>query len=145
MIPTKIWTAESNIGKELFDENEALQPMDLRYLDIPYVFCPSKEGSKFIDALVECPELEIFGLHSVQILIDSHHYYWKRVNLITIGLPMVVQLICFWYWSNIVISNIDEDLSRPARRNLTSSLMNNSIFRQSDENNRILSKQPKKR
>ena len=43
------------------------------------------------------------------------------------------------------ISNIDEDLSRPARRNLTSSLMNNSIFRQSDENNRILSKQPKKR
>ena len=82
MIHTKIWTAESNIGKELFDENEALQPMDLRYLDIPYVFCPSQDGFNFIDALVECPELEIFGLHSVQILIDSHHFYWKKVNLI---------------------------------------------------------------
>ena len=107
MIHTKIWASESNIEKELFDEKEALQPMDLRYLDIPYVFCPSKDGFKFIDALVECPELEIFGLHSAQILIDSHHFYWKKVNLLTIGLPMIVQLICFWYWSNIVISNID--------------------------------------
>ena len=35
---TKIWAPESQIKNELFDVKKALVPMDLLYLDVPFVY-----------------------------------------------------------------------------------------------------------
>lgn len=59
---TKIWAPESEIKKELFDKDKALQPMKLEYLDMPYLFQQTHIGFKFLYALVECPDMELFGL-----------------------------------------------------------------------------------
>ena len=65
MLSTAIWAPEREIKAELFDDSKALQPMTLQYLDIPYIFDPTQEGFRFIDALLKTPELGIFGLKSV--------------------------------------------------------------------------------
>ena len=35
--------------------------------------------------------------------------YWYRINHIFFGLPMVVNLFVFWYWSNVVLINLKGD------------------------------------
>ena len=35
-------------------------------------------------------DLEIFGLKSVQLLIDGHLAYWDGYNLYAVGLPLVI-------------------------------------------------------
>ena len=112
MLCAKVWTDESSIQKLLFNESASQQPMDLWYLDIPVAYKPTFEGFEFIDALLEGPEessLKLFGLKSVQIIIDNHHAYWFWKNILFIGLPMTLQLMIFWYWSNIVMPNLDKD------------------------------------
>ena len=55
----------------------------------------------------ENTNLEIFNIAAVQILINSHEAYWHNINRILIGFPMLVQLVTFVYWSNVVITHID--------------------------------------
>lgn len=43
------------------------------------------------------------------MLIDYQYNYWNNQQYWAIGLPMICQLIIFWYWSNIVIANIESD------------------------------------
>ena len=95
MLATKIWAPESAIKKDLFDRSKALQPMDMKYLDIPFIFRPTHEGFEFIDALLETNQLEIFGLKSVQTIIDSHHDHWQWKIMLFIGLPILLQLLVF--------------------------------------------------
>ena len=40
----------------------------------------------------------------MQILIDYHYKFWYRINLYSIVLPSVCQVIIFWFWSNIVLA-----------------------------------------
>ena len=42
-------------------------------------------------------------------MIDEHARHWDKVNYLAVGLPMTVQLIAFWYWSNIIVINLDRD------------------------------------
>ena len=51
-------------------------------------------------------------------MIDSHDNYWFKKNLVYIGLPMLLQLITFWYWSNIVMTNIDIDYDKYKTHNI---------------------------
>lgn len=82
--------------------------MNLKLLDLPFVFkCPSKDGFKFIEALTKVKDLDTFSLKSIQIILDAHKVYWGKINLLAIGLPMGLQLIVFWYWSNIILPVVD--------------------------------------
>jgi hypothetical protein len=65
VISTQIWTSESQTKKKLFDDRGPLQPMNLKYLDLPYIYKRTSEGRKFIEALTQCEDLEIFGLKSI--------------------------------------------------------------------------------
>ena len=93
--------------------------MDLKYLDIPHIHTATKIGSKFIEALGHCSDaknnkngIEIFKNKSVQIIVDNHWEHWRFFNMTCVGLPMLIQLAVFWYWSNIVLVNLplDRDL-----------------------------------
>ena len=106
---TSIWAPETLIRDKLFNAKKSLQPMQLEYLDMPHVFKPNKAGFEFIYGLNKCEELEIFNLKSVQIIIDSHIAYWNKLNYLFVGLPMAFNLLNFWYWSNIVLVNIEND------------------------------------
>ena len=82
--------------------------MNLQYLDLPYIFNPTRKGFDFIYALSHCENMDIFTLKSVQIVIDCHARYWDKLNYLCVGLPMLINLIVFWYWSNIVLPNLDK-------------------------------------
>ena len=68
---TTIWGSEDEIKEKLFDKTKELQPMELMFLDMPYVCKQNKDGYNFVKALAECPDLELFGRKSVQIIIDT--------------------------------------------------------------------------
>ena len=105
---TNIWVPESDIREKLFDPKQALSPMNLQYLDLPYIFGPTRKGFDFIYALSQCENMDIFTLKSVQIVIDCHARYWDKLNYLCVGLPMLINLLVFWYWSNIVLPNLDK-------------------------------------
>ena len=48
---THVWVPESEIKTKLFDPEEALLPMNLQYIDLPYIYRPTKKGFSFINAL----------------------------------------------------------------------------------------------
>lgn len=81
--------------------------MNLLELDLPQLHKRTPAGDDFMYALSRCQDIEFYSLKSVQILIDSHIKYWIRINYIAIGLPLIVQLMVFWYWSNVVLPHID--------------------------------------
>ena len=88
--------------------------MSLQYLDMPFVYNQTEQGYDLIYSLRKCKNISIFDLKSVQILIDQQNDVWKKISIIFIGIPMVIQLITFSMWSNIVLPNIflaDRDLS----------------------------------
>lgn len=62
---TQVWAPESTIKAQIFDENQALQPMYLQFIDMPYIFTNTQDGFDFIYALTECRDIELFGLKSV--------------------------------------------------------------------------------
>lgn len=109
LLKTKVWVKEDEIKDEMFEKQGAMLPMLLLYIDIPYLYYNSHVGMKFIEALGECNDYSVFSLCSIQIIIDSHNRYWRKINLIAIGLPLTVQLVTFWYWSNILLPNYDID------------------------------------
>ena len=63
--------------------------MSLWQLDLPQLHKRTPEGIDFINALVSCSDLEFFNLKSVQILVDGHGSYWRRLNWLMIGLPFI--------------------------------------------------------
>ena len=62
---TDVWSTESKIQKELFEEDGAMYPMNLTYIDVPHLYQHSEIGYKFIDALHKCKKLDLFALGSV--------------------------------------------------------------------------------
>ena len=80
-------------------------PMNLQYYDAPDIYRHTPVGMDFIWALHKTDNLELFALKSVQILIDNHWSYWRRLNTLLFGLPILANLLIFWYWSNIVLPN----------------------------------------
>ena len=109
MLPSDIWVPESTIKYQLYDSAKTQQPQQMYYLDIPYAFRRTIEGETLLRELNVFEDKAIFKLKSVQILIDYHYSYWQIVQWYSVGIPMVFQLIVFWYWSNIVIVNIETD------------------------------------
>ena len=77
--------------------------MQLSFIDIPYVYNYNELGFKIIEALDDSTDINLFGLKSVQIMIDSLHHHWSRVNLVFIGIPLVIQLTFFLFYSNFVL------------------------------------------
>ena len=59
---SNIWPRESVIQDELFDKELELMPMNLQFLDMPYMCRQNKDGFQFVQALARCPDLELFGL-----------------------------------------------------------------------------------
>ena len=62
---TPIWTTESEIKTKLFDEDGSLQPMELRFLDIPYIYRHGKQGFEFLYKLQNYEDISLFGLESI--------------------------------------------------------------------------------
>ena len=109
LLNTEIWVPESDIRAKLFDRKQPLQPMEMNYLDMPFLHRPTKEGFDFIYALTKCSDLNLFSSKSVQVIIDSQARFWYRINHLFYGLPMVINLCVFWYWSNVVLINLESD------------------------------------
>jgi len=80
--------------------------MDLRYLDAPNIHKNTPVGMDFVKALSKCGDLELFNNGVIQILLDNHWKYWSFWSRVLVGLPLVIHLLVFWYWSNIVVVNI---------------------------------------
>ena len=108
-ITTPIWHNEGLIRNQMFSKTGKLQPMDLQYIDVPNIHKNTPVGKDFIYGLAECENLELFKNGVVQILIDNHWKYWVRYSLWSYGLPLIIQLAVFWYWSNIVLVNLAKD------------------------------------
>ena len=64
--------------------------MKLQFLDVPLVFYNTHVGFDFIQALNKTKDYSIFGLKSVQIMIDEHARHWDKVNYLAVGLPMTI-------------------------------------------------------
>ena len=67
----KVWMPESEMQKDLFEDQGSFMPMKLRYFDLPHMFTHTPIGFKLIDALHDCKSVELFALGSVQVLIDT--------------------------------------------------------------------------
>ena len=81
---------------------------------MPFVYNQTEQGYELVYSLRKCKNISIFDLKSVQILVDQQENVWKKISIIFIGIPMIIQLITFSMWSNIVLPNIflaDRDLS----------------------------------
>ena len=91
-IVTSVWEPENCIKNKLFEEKGALHPMQTDYIDIPYLYTNTEHGMDFIYALSSTkPEkISLFGLKSVQILIDGHFVYWRKMSIFIIGIPMLL-------------------------------------------------------
>ena len=50
--------------------------------------------------------MPVFGLKSVQIMIDAQYERWFWVDFSAFFMPELVQLMLFWYWSNIILINV---------------------------------------
>lgn len=50
-----------------------------------------------------CDDDEFFTHKSVQMLIDYHYYYWYRIQLYSIVIPALIQVVLFWLWNNFVL------------------------------------------
>ena len=63
----------------------------------------------FIEALAACKDVDLFKNKSIQILITAQQENWLWIDYVAFFLPMLIQLLAFWYWSNIIIVNLDKD------------------------------------
>ena len=61
----------------------------------------------FLNALKVTEDIDLFGLKSIQILIEAHQKYWLKRHFLVIGFPQFLQLVVYFYWSNFVLINID--------------------------------------
>ena len=77
--------------------------MELMYLDIPVMHTHTPEGMDLVDALAFSKDTSLFALKSVQILIDAQSEHWLKIDYLAFFLPEVIQLLVFWYWSNLVL------------------------------------------
>lgn len=109
MIETKVWNRESDIKKKLFEDNESLKPQNLYYFDIPHIYRRTLEGYAFLKKLDEFEDKSIFNKKSIQVLIDFHYRHWNKMQNLFIGIPMSIQLLAYWYWSNFVIVHIESN------------------------------------
>ena len=64
--------------------------MSLQFMDVPYVYSITNYGFDFIYALSFCEDINIFGLKSIQAIINIHEAYWQTINLKFIGIPNMV-------------------------------------------------------
>ena len=105
---------------KLFESKGTLYLMSMQYLDIPNIYQHTAEGMDFMHALKVTEDIEIFGLKSIQILIEHHQKYWLRRHLLVIGLPQLIQLLLYFYWSNIVLVNYEKsDYYKDANQQVT--------------------------
>ena len=73
-----------------------------------------------MNALKDTEDIEIFGLKSIQILIESHQQYWLKRHLLVIGLPQLLQLLLYFYWSNFILVKYEaSEYYRDANKQVT--------------------------
>ena len=107
VVEASVWARENLVKEDLFEPRGTLQPMQLKYLDIQSMFNNSGWGRDFIKALTECPNMDFFTSPMIQIIIDHQWNYWFKRSVLLLGLPVILQLVVFVYWSNIVITNVN--------------------------------------
>lgn len=64
-------TRDKHIEEAMFDKEGSLRPMELNLIDLPHFYSHNYIGFDFITALTKSDDIEIFGLSTVQILIDA--------------------------------------------------------------------------
>ena len=111
MMRTPIWEPESKIVEEMFDTEGTLQPMNMHYFDVHNIYQPSPEGMDFIEALAntDADHIDLFKCKTVQIMLTAQQENWLLIDWLAFFMPQFLQLIIFWYWSNIVLPNLKTD------------------------------------
>jgi len=87
-----VWGRVSDIDAEMFKRSRPREPTRFEIVDLPGLHEQSDlcKGREFIEALIECKDLEFFTIRTVQILVDHHYYYWYRINLYALVLPAFI-------------------------------------------------------
>ena len=83
----------------------SFRPMDYIYLDLPMIHQHTAEGMRFLEALKENKNMDLFNRPSVQVIIDKQWQRWTFFNKYFRAIPIVLQLIAFWIWSNVLLVN----------------------------------------
>ena len=103
------WARESAIQKAVYEETEgSYRPMELVYFDLPFLHLHTEEGMDFLDALKDNKNKATFARPSVQTLVDKQWERWRWFNVRFNVAPMTLQLILFWFWSNVLLPNVDD-------------------------------------
>ena len=53
IIKTEVWVPESDIKREIFEDSGSKYPMNLFYMDIPYMYDNTERGREFMQALAD--------------------------------------------------------------------------------------------
>ena len=80
--------------------------MKLEYLDMPDVFEINEIGYEFMEALDKTSLASLFNIKSVQIIVDHHWDFWKMKNYLLFGLPILIKLLSFQWYSHVVLPAI---------------------------------------
>ena len=63
----------------------------------------------FIHSLCKCSDVDLFKNKSIQILLTAQQENWLWMDWVAFFMPQILQLLVFFYWSNIVIPNLDSE------------------------------------
>ena len=89
--------------KKLFKDSGPKRQMKLEILDIPEIAHNSSVAQKFIMALAQNDDLELFESESVQKIINMQ---WSRTQMFVVVLffiPLIAELVIFTLWSHFVL------------------------------------------
>ena len=98
--------------------------MKLEYLDMPDVFRNAEIGKAFVEALLT-NGLSLYYIKSVQIIVDHHWEFWRSKMHIVFGIPMLINMVTFLYYSYLVLPALfDGDESYEIDRTVCLVIMN---------------------
>jgi hypothetical protein len=102
----KVFSGKEEIQAKFFKNTGPTKLMEMFQLDIPHIHLHSNiQGVRFIDALNNTKEVDLFLLKSIQAIINYHwnsglvrSYLWGCLII-----PYFIQLSLFIVWSNVTL------------------------------------------
>ena len=109
------------------EEGVSQKTMIMRYVDVPRLHQTNDEGRDFINALAANPNIELFDLESIQLMINAQQKHWLKLDMAFFFLPRFMQLLIFTYWSNIVLPNLGANVHDNENQNRNCSIVMNVL------------------
>jgi len=108
---TTIATIRMDIDKtstKLFDNEQALQEVDVKMLDVPYVIdYDSQVCENFFTSLGDVDNFAIFGVVPLQKLIDFMYPLVWRATIMKLFIPFLFFHLSFVIYMNVIAPEVD--------------------------------------